>query len=181
MKKTWVWLVFSATVISIVALVFVLGYFLNKRHSGSWIEYSNKDFKFSVKTPVGTKIWEVPAGFDNLISAVDFALPSKQSIRINPWKNSRGDKTLSQLVETRDNISVYNPGENFINIKLKSGGNALLSNSIDNNRKFGKKAVLLGKMYFYVISTGSIYSDADFGADQEEVFLNFINPFKVLE
>lgn len=156
--------------------------------SYNWKTYTDSHFLFKVKVPQDTEVRKIPAGFDNGdagISAIDFS--SKDFwIGVDPSRNVRNDKTLQSLSEVRDFNNLKNVGVGVCcaresETQLSSGTKVLLEDDfLQNGGKFGMVATILGKKYFYNISTGSIYRP-NFTYKEESIFMEFLNTFQVTE
>lgn len=188
------WLVFpTLIVISVIATFFITrSYFSEAQLAANWKTYSDSRLPFKVKIPNDAQTRVVPAGFDNGmgfgkdgISRFDF-FDKDFLIMVTPWKNDRNDLTLASLIQTRDFNGIKNVGmpiccKNGNEIVLPSGNKVLIEDSfLRKGGKFGMQAMILGKKYYYIISTGSIYSP-NFTYKDEQMFIEFIDKFRVTE
>lgn len=160
--------------------------------SENWKFHFDNRLAFQVKIPQDAETQVVPAGFDNEmgfgpegISRMEFS-NKDFLIKVEPSTNRRNDQTLQQLGETREfnglpgtsHPSPCSKGAEKEEIQLRSGTKAFLCDSVlPSGRKFGMAATILGKKYFYNITTGSIYSP-NFTDKEQEIFMEFLNTFQ---
>lgn len=156
--------------------------------TADWKTYTNTKYGYAVKYPADGSFVEVPSGIENADDKgydIDFSFGKSltiDGIEIMASKNARNDKTIGELVETRNNVAMANtnvPGyAEKIQIDGKPAFEWITYLGGPGSQRIGAIALLFdGSDYYYVVRTGDQFSP-EFTAEKEKIFNTFLSTFK---
>lgn len=161
----------------------------NTKDPSNWKTYANIKYGYEVKYPAYGSFTEVSSGTKDAddkgyIASFSFGEnPAIDAIEITANKNVRNDKTISELMEKRNNVAMVNIPEHAEKIQIdgKPAFKWITYLGEPGSKRIGEIALLFdGGDYYYVIKTGNQYA-SEFTTEKEEIYNIFLSTFKFIE